>query len=363
MLVFGTRPEAIKMCPVAAELLRRELFDVKICLSGQHKEMMHGVLDAFNIKADYDLEIMKDASGLCGISARIIERFGEVLEGEKPDIVLVHGDTSTAFSAALACFYCGVPIAHIEAGLRTGNIYSPYPEEFNRCAISLISRLNFAPTEAARDNLQNEGVEKESIFVVGNTAIDALFATVRAGYMHPILDMAEGKRLVLLTAHRRESIGEPMREIFRGIRRAVLEHGDVLLVYPMHKNPRVREIAESELGGCERIILTEPLDVIDFHNITARCSFVLSDSGGIQEEAPALGKPVLVLRETTERPEGVSAGTLRLIGCKEQGVYEGFCELLDNGELYKKMSCAENPYGDGRASIYISDILTDFLTK
>ena len=361
MLVFGTRPEAIKMCPLVAELKSRPGFSVFVCVSGQHREMLDGVLSAFGVVPDEDLDVMSDGQSLFDITDAVTARLRRVLEREKPDLVLVHGDTTTAFSAALACFYLRIPVGHVEAGLRTYNTAAPYPEEFNRRAVGIISEYNFAPTEAAKNNLLREGKSEKGIFVTGNTVIDALSTTVRREYSHPELTAAAGYRLVLLTAHRRENIGEPMRNIFSAIRRVVAEHPDVYVIYPVHRNPEVRAIAHEMLDGCERIRLTDPLDVVDFHNFMSRSFLILTDSGGIQEEAPALGKPVLVMRETTERPEGVAAGTLRLVGTGEASVYKYFTRLLDDRREYARMSHAINPYGDGHAAARIADILEEIV--
>lgn len=357
MLVFGTRPEAIKMCPLVNELKSRSDVETVVCVSGQHREMLQQVLDAFSVEPDYDLEIMKPGQTLFDVTRNVMDGIKSVLEKEKPDVVLVHGDTSTTFSAALACFYLQIPIGHVEAGLRTYNILSPYPEEFNRQAVSIISNYNFAPTEAAKENLISEGKDASTIFVTGNTAIDALNTTVRDDFTHPELEWAEGSRLVILTAHRRENLGEPMKNIFRAIRRVVEEHPDVKVLYPIHMNPVVRETANLVLKGCDNIRLTEPMEVLDFHNMLARAYIILTDSGGIQEEAPSLGKPVLVLRDTTERPEGVAAGTLKLTGTDEETIYREFTKLLDDPVAYDEMSRASNPYGDGLASKRIADIL------
>lgn len=357
MLVFGTRPEAIKMCPLVNELKKRPGIRTVVCVSGQHREMLDAVLRAFNVVPDYDLAIMKDRQTLFDITVNILERIHAVLEEVKPDVVLVHGDTSTTFVTALACFYLQIPVGHVEAGLRTYNIYSPYPEEFNRQAVSVIARYNFAPTELSRENLLREGRKPESIYVTGNTAIDALKTTVRADYTHPELEWAAGSRLIMITAHRRENLGEPMHRMFRAIRRIIEEHPDVRAIYPIHMNPVVREEANAELGGCDRIRIIEPLDVLDFHNFLSRSYLILTDSGGIQEEAPSLGKPVLVMRDTTERPEGIAAGTLRLVGTEEETIYKNFKELLEDRAAYDKMAHASNPYGDGFASVRIADVL------
>lgn len=357
MLCFGTRPEAIKMCPLVLELKKHREIETVVCVTGQHREMLDQVLNAFHIVPDYDLSIMQDGQTLFDVTILILQKLREVLQKEKPDIVLVHGDTSTSFAGALACFYLQIPVGHVEAGLRTYNIFSPYPEEFNRQAVGIISQFNFAPTEKAKENLLSEGKDPKSIFVTGNTGIDALRTTVREEYSHPELEWAADSRLILITAHRRENLGEPMHHMFRAIRRIVEEYKDIKVIYPVHLNPEVRRIAEEELGREERIHLIEPLEVIDFHNFLARSFLVLTDSGGIQEEAPSLGKPVLVMRDTTERPEGVSAGTLALVGTEEESIYENCRTLLDNREEYEKMSHASNPYGDGHASEMITGIL------
>ena len=357
MLVFGTRPEAIKMCPLVNELKTREGIQTLVCVTGQHRQMLDQVLEAFSVTPDYDLSVMKDRQTQFDVTANILLKIREVLEAERPDVVLVHGDTSTTFVTALACFYLQIPVGHVEAGLRTHNIYSPFPEEFNRQAVGIISQYNFAPTEMARDNLLKEGKPAERIYVTGNTAIDALKTTVRADYTHPQLEWAAGSRLILITAHRRENLGEPMKHMFRAIRRVCDEHPDVKAIYPIHMNPAVREIASDILGNDERIRMIEPLDVLDFHNFLSRSYLILTDSGGIQEEAPSLGKPVLVMRDTTERPEGIAAGTLKLVGTEEETIYRNFKELLENPEVYHSMSTASNPYGDGLASVRIADVL------
>lgn len=357
MLVFGTRPEAIKMCPLVNELKTRKGIQTFVCVTGQHRQMLDQVLEAFNVVPDYDLSIMKDKQTLFDITTNILNRIKEVLEEVRPDVVLVHGDTSTTFVTALACFYLQIPVGHVEAGLRTYDIYSPYPEEFNRQAVSIISQYNFAPTELSKENLLKEGKKPETIYVTGNTAIDALKTTVRRDYEHPELQWAKGSRLIMITAHRRENLGEPMRNMFRAIRRVMDEHPDVKAIYPIHMNPVVRETANEILGGEERIRIIEPLEVLDFHNFLSRSYLILTDSGGIQEEAPSLGKPVLVMRDTTERPEGIAAGTLKLVGTEEKVIYENFKLLLENEEMYAKMSNASNPYGDGFACVRIADIL------
>lgn len=357
MLVFGTRPEAIKMCPLVNELKTRENIKTLVCVTGQHRQMLDQVLDAFSVVPDYDLSIMKDKQTLFDITSNILARIKDVLEKEAPDVVLVHGDTSTTFVTALACFYMQIPVGHVEAGLRTYNIYSPFPEEFNRQAVGIIARYNFAPTELSKANLIKEGKNPDSVYVTGNTAIDALKTTVREDYTHPELEWAKGSRLITITAHRRENLGEPMHHMFRAIRRIMDEHEDVKAIYPIHMNPVVRKAAAEELGGCDRIHIIDPLEVLDFHNFLARSYLILTDSGGIQEEAPSLGKPVLVMRDTTERPEGIRAGTLKLVGTDENVIYDNFKELLENKEAYDRMSKASNPYGDGFASKRIADIL------
>lgn len=357
MLVFGTRPEAIKMCPLVNELKTRKGIHTVVCVTGQHRQMLDQVLEAFAVVPDYDLSIMKEKQTLFDITANILNRIKEVLETVKPDVVLVHGDTSTTFVTALACFYLQIPVGHVEAGLRTYHIYSPYPEEFNRQAVSIIAQYNFAPTETSRNNLLREGKKEDTIYVTGNTAIDALKTTVRKDYSHPELEWAKDSRLIMITAHRRENLGIPMHHMFRAIRRILNEHENVKVIYPIHMNPIVRQIADEELGGCERARIIEPLEVLDFHNFLARSFMILTDSGGIQEEAPSLGKPVLVMRDTTERPEGIAAGTLKLVGTDEEVIYQNFKELLENETSYNRMTCASNPYGDGHASKRIADIL------
>ena len=357
MLVFGTRPEAIKMCPLVNELKSRKEFNTVVCVTGQHREMLRQVLDTFDVKPDFDLAIMKQGQTLFDITNGILSKINDVLSDVKPDVVLVHGDTTTTFATALACFYCQIPVGHVEAGLRTYNIYSPYPEEFNRQAVGIVARYNFSPTEMAKNNLLREGKSEDTIFVTGNTAIDALKTTVKSDYTHPELEWAKGSRLITITAHRRENLGEPMHHMFRAIRKIMDEHDDVKSIYPIHMNPIVRKAAEEELGGCDRIHIIDPLDVLDFHNFMERSYLILTDSGGIQEEAPSLGKPVLVMRDTTERPEGVKAGTLKLVGTDEETIYQNFKTLLENKEEYEKMSKASNPYGDGTACRQIADIL------
>ena len=357
MLVFGTRPEAIKMCPLVNELKKRENIQTIVCVTGQHKEMLSQVLEAFDVVPDYNLDIMKDGQDLYDITQGILKGIKDVLEKVKPDVVLVHGDTTTTFAASLACFYSKIPVGHVEAGLRTYDINSPYPEEFNRQAVGIVAKYNFAPTNTAKENLIREGKNPDSIYVTGNTAIDALKLTVKNEYNHKELEWAGNDRLIMITAHRRENIGAPMQGMFRAIRRILDEYKDVKAIYPIHMNPMVREIATKELSGCDRIHIIEPLDVIDFHNFLSKSYLILTDSGGIQEEAPSLGKPVLVMRDTTERPEGIAAGTLKLVGTREENIYNCFKELLDDRKAYESMAKASNPYGDGHACERIADIL------
>ena len=357
LIVFGTRPEAIKMCPLVNELKKRKRFNVKICVTGQHRQMLDQVLEAFDVIPDYDLAIMKQNQTLFDVTINILASIKKVLEYEKPDIVLVHGDTTTTFVTSLACFYLHIPIGHVEAGLRTYNIYSPYPEEFNRQAVSIISKYNFAPTNNSKENLLKEGKNSKTIFVTGNTAIDALKTTVREDYSHKELEWVGDKKLILLTAHRRENLGEPMRNMFRAIKRIVDENHDIKIIYPIHMNPLIRKIASDIFKNDEMIHIIDPLDVVDFHNFMAKSYLILTDSGGIQEEAPSLGKPVLVMRNTTERPEGVKAGTLKLVGTNEEKIYQEFKNLLTNKEAYDAMARASNPYGDGFACRRIADIL------
>ncbi|MEQ6390493.1 UDP-N-acetylglucosamine 2-epimerase (non-hydrolyzing) [Bacillaceae bacterium S4-13-58] len=357
MLVFGTRPEAIKMCPLVKELKTREKLEPVVCVTGQHREMLDQVLKAFDVVPDYDLSIMKSKQTLFDVTISILEKMKAVLEEVKPDVVLVHGDTSTTFVTSLACFYLQIPVGHVEAGLRTYNIYSPYPEEFNRQAVGIVAKYHFAPTEVSKENLVKEGKNSSDVYVTGNTAIDALKTTVNEGYTHEQLDWASDSKLIMITAHRRENLGEPMRNMFRAIKRIVDEQPDIKAIYPIHMNPVVREAANEILGNNDRIRIIEPLDVLDFHNFLSRSHLILTDSGGIQEEAPSLGKPVLVMRDTTERPEGIEAGTLKLVGTEEENIYKTFKLLLEDQEEYKKMSQASNPYGDGLASKRIADIL------
>ena len=357
MCVFGTRPEAIKMCPLINEMKSRSGLDVIVCVTAQHRQMLDQVLETFNVVPDYDLNIMKERQTLFDITTNILNGIKVVLEKESPDVVLVHGDTSTTFATALACFYFRIPVGHVEAGLRTYDIYSPYPEEFNREAVSIVSQYNFAPTPLSRDNLLKEGRKAERIFVTGNTVIDAMKHTVKENYSHPELDWVGDSKLIFITAHRRENLGKPMHNMFRAIRRVLDEHPDCKAIYPIHMNPLVREAAKQELGGCDRIHIIEPIEVFDCHNFEARSFLCLTDSGGIQEECPSYGVPVLVMRDTTERPEGVEAGTLKLVGTDEETIYINFKNLLENEEEYKKMSRACNPYGDGLACERIADIL------
>ena len=357
MVVFGTRPEAIKMCPLVQELRSRSEFETVVCLTGQHKEMLQQVIDVFQIPVDHSLSVMKPKQTLFDVTTNILTAIQPVLLSEKPDLVLVHGDTTTTFATALAAFYLQIPVGHVEAGLRTYDIYSPFPEEFNRQAVSIVAQLYFAPTPAARENLIREQRDPDRIFVTGNTAIDALKTTVREDYTHPHLQWAQDSRLILITAHRRENLGEPMHQMFRAIRRILDENADTKAIYPIHMNPAVRAVAEQEFARCDRIRIIEPLQVVDFHNFLANSYLILTDSGGIQEEAPSLGKPVLVMRDTTERPEGVAAGTLKLVGTKEETIYNACSLLLHDAEAYEAMHVASNPYGDGTASRQIADII------
>ena len=360
MLVFGTRPEAIKMCPLVKEMKKypKEMRTI-VCTTGQHRQMLDQVLEAFQVVPDYDLSIMKEKQNLFEITAEILTKVRAVLEKVKPSVVLVHGDTTTTFATALACFYLQIPIGHVEAGLRTYNIYSPYPEEFNRQVVSIIAKYHFAPTELSKRNLLEEGKNAETIYVTGNTAIDALRTTVQDDYIHPELEWVKGSRLILITAHRRENLGETMHHMFRAIRRIMNEHKDLKAIYPIHMNPIVRQEANEELGGDDRIHIIEPLDVFDFHNFMERSYLILTDSGGIQEEAPSLGKPVLVMRDTTERPEGIAAGTLKLVGTNEESIYREFKKIIEDQDIYNSMAHASNPYGDGHACEKITKILLD----
>lgn len=357
MTVFGTRPEAIKMCPLIIELKKRKNLQTIVCVTGQHRQMLDQVLKIFDVVPDYDLSIMRDNQTLFDITSSVLNSIKDVLTKEKPDVVLVHGDTTTTFATALACFYLKIPVGHVEAGLRTYNIYSPFPEEYNRQAVGIVAKYNFAPTDLAADNLIKEGKDKNSIYVTGNTVIDAMKHTVREDFAHPELDWVGNSKMIFITAHRRENLGEPMRHMFRAIKRVLYEHDDCKAIYPIHLNPVVRKIAAEELGDCDRIHIIEPLDVLACHNFEARCFLCLTDSGGIQEECPSYGKPVLVMRNTTERPEGIKAGTLKLVGTEEESIYQNFKRLLEDKNEYDMMSQACNPYGDGNASIRIADIL------
>ena len=357
MTIFGTRPEAVKMAPLVLEFQKHpEYFKPIVAVTAQHRQMLDQVLELFSIQPDYDLDIMKERQTLADITTRALNGLDSVMKEAKPDIVLVHGDTTTTFVASLAAFYNQIVIGHVEAGLRTWNKYSPYPEEMNRQLTGTMADLHFAPTSKAEENLLNEN-KKDNIFVTGNTATDALKTTVRSTYSHPVLNGLGEDRLILLTAHRRENLGEPMRNIFRAVKRIIAEHDDVQVVYPVHLNPLVQELANEILGDDPRVHLIEPLDVLDFHNFASRAYLILTDSGGIQEEAPSLGVPVLVLRDTTERPEGIAAGTLRLAGTDEQTIYNLAHELLTDQEVHEKMSKASNPYGDGNASVRIAEAI------
>ncbi len=359
MTIFGTRPEAIKMAPLVKELKARKEIECIVCVTAQHRQMLDQVLETFEIKPDFDLNIMKPGQTLSDITSRALKGVEEVIREVHPDIVLVHGDTTTTFAGALAAFYNQVDIGHVEAGLRTWNKYSPYPEEMNRQMVGVMADMHFAPTENSKNSLLKEGKKPETIYVTGNTAIDALKTTVNKEYTNPIFDWLGNDRLILLTAHRRENLGEPMRHMFKAIKRIVDEFDDVKVIYPVHLNPKVRMVADEILGNDRKVKLIEPLEVIDFHNFINRSYLILTDSGGIQEEAPSLGKPVLVLRDTTERPEGIKAGTLKLAGTNEQTIYTLTKELLTNVEIYEKMSSASNPYGDGKASKRIADAIIE----
>lgn len=357
LLVFGTRPEAIKMCPLVNELKKRHSLQTMVAVTGQHRQMLDQVLEVFQVTPDYDLSIMREKQTLFDITTAVLNQIKPILEEEKPDIVLVHGDTSTTFAAALAAFYLQIPVGHVEAGLRTYNIHSPYPEEFNRSAVGIISSFHFAPTNRSKENLLNENKALDTVYVTGNTAIDALSTTVRDDYFHSELEWCRDSRLILITAHRRENLGEPMRHMFRAIKRVMDEHKDVKAIYPIHMNPLVRETARTVFGDNSRIHIIEPLDVLDFHNFMKASYLILTDSGGIQEEAPSLGKPVLVMRDTTERPEGILAGTLKLVGTDEKLIYEVFNHLLEDKCEYNKMAHMSNPYGDGNACVRIADVI------
>lgn len=357
MTVFGTRPEAIKMAPLVKELKSRDEIECIVCVTAQHRQMLDQVLEVFDIKPDYDLDIMKQGQTLSDITSRVLYGLEEVIREVNPNIVLVHGDTTTTFAGALAAFYNQVDIGHVEAGLRTWNKYSPYPEEMNRQMVGVMADMHFAPTENSKNSLLKENKEPSKIFVTGNTAIDALATTVKNEYTHPVFDWIGNDRLILLTAHRRENLGEPMRGMFKAIKRITEEFKDVKVIYPVHLNPKVRDVANEVLGDNDRVKLIDPLEVIDFHNFIAKSYLILTDSGGIQEEAPSLGKPVLVLRDTTERPEGIDAGTLKLAGTDEKTIYKLTKELLENKEEYDKMAHSANPYGDGKASKRIADAI------
>ena len=357
MCIFGTRPEAIKMCPLVLEMKKRSELEVVVCVTAQHRQMLDQVLQAFGVEPDYDLDIMKDKQSLFDITINILQGIKAIIEKEKPDVVLVHGDTSTTFVTALACYYLQIPVGHVEAGLRTYNIYSPYPEEFNRQAVGIVSRYNFAPTRLAAENLTREGKDPSTIYITGNTVIDAMQHTVKSDYTHPELEWVGNDKLIFITAHRRENLGIPMHHMFRAIRRVLDEHPECKAIYPIHMNPVVREAAAKELGDCKQIHIIEPLEVVDCHNFESRAYLCLTDSGGIQEECPSYGVPVLVMRDTTERPEGVSAGTLKLVGTNEVTIYKAFEQLLEDRAEYEKMSHACNPYGDGHACERIADIL------
>lgn len=357
MTIFGTRPEAIKMAPLIKELENRKEIESIVCVTAQHREMLDQVLETFKIIPNYDLDIMKQGQTLSDITTRALNGLEDIIRDVKPNIVLVHGDTTTTFAGALASFYNQVAIGHVEAGLRTWNMYSPYPEEANRQMVSVLSNMHFAPTKTSATNLINEGKNKEDIFITGNTVIDAMAYTVNNNYNHEVLDWVGNNKMILLTAHRRENLGDPMRSVFKAIKRIVNEYNDVKVVYPIHMNPKVREIANEIFGDSNKIKLIEPLEVLDFHNFMNKSYIILTDSGGLQEEAPSLGKPVLVLRNTTERPEGIDAGTLKLVGTDEEVVYRETKQLLENNDIYKKMSEAHNPYGDGLASKRIVDAI------
>ena len=361
MSIFGTRPEAIKMAPLVKELEKRKEIESIVCVTAQHREMLDQVLNTFDIKPDYDLNIMKQGQSLADVTTRSLVGLEEVIKEVKPDMVLVHGDTTTTFAGALAAFYNQVAIGHVEAGLRTNDKYSPYPEEMNRQMVDRLSDMYFAPTEISRNNLLKENIDESKIYITGNTAIDAMSTTVDEKYTHPELDWIKtGEKMILLTAHRRENLGEPMRHIFRAIKRIVDEFSDVKVIYPIHMNPKVREVANEVFGDADRVKLIEPLEVFDFHNFQNKSYIILTDSGGIQEEAPSLGKPVLVLRDTTERPEGIKAGTLKLVGTDEDVIYEETKKLLLDKKEYEKMSKASNPYGDGHASERIVDAIIKY---
>ena len=363
LTIFGTRPETIKMAPLVKELQKRDNIKTVVCVTAQHRQMLDQVLNAFHIEPDYDLDIMQPGQTLSDITARVLKGLENVIKEVKPDIVLVHGDTTTTFAGSLAAFYHQIPIGHVEAGLRTYNKYSPYPEEINRQFVGLVADLNFAPTERSRKNLLDEGKNPNFIYVTGNTAIDALKTTVQKEYKNEITEWAEGSRLIVLTAHRRENLGEPMRHMFKAIKRVIEKYDDVKMVYPVHLNPQVINVAKEIFGECERVKLIKPLEVLEFHNLLNKSYLILTDSGGIQEEAPSLGKPVVVLRDTTERPEGIEAGTLKLAGTNEETIFSIIDDLLCNDANYQKMSKASNPYGDGKASKRIADIIEQYFAK
>lgn len=362
MLVFGTRPEAIKMCPLVKELEKHDSIETVVCVTGQHREMLDQVLHVFDVQPKYDLNIMKAKQDLFDVTTNVLEKIKPILMKESPDVVLVHGDTSTSYASALASFYLQIPIGHVEAGLRTHNIFSPFPEEFNRQSISLMSTFDFAPTKMAQQTLLSEGKNEKNIFITGNTAIDALKTTVSSDYTSDVLDWAQDSRLIVLTAHRRENQGKPMREMFQAVKKIVDSHEDVKVVYPIHMNPTIQTLANEIFGNTERVKLVPPMEVIDFHNLLAKSYLIITDSGGIQEEAPSLGKPVLVMRDTTERPEGIEAGTLKLVGTKEEVIYQALDDLLTNQDSYQAMSTASNPYGDGTACQQITKVLLDNLS-
>lgn len=364
MSIFGTRPEAIKMAPLVKELEKCENIESIVCVTAQHREMLDQVLETFDIKPDYDLNIMKQGQTLGDVTTRALTGLEDVIKEARPDIVLVHGDTTTTFAGALAAFYNQVAIGHVEAGLRTDNKYSPYPEEMNRQMVDRLSDMYFAPTEISKNNLLKENINESKIYITGNTAIDAMSTTVDKNYTHKELEWIKpGERMILLTAHRRENLGEPMRHIFRAIKRIVDEFDDVKVIYPIHMNPKVREVANEVFDGDDKVKLIEPLEVFDFHNFQNKSYIILTDSGGIQEEAPSLGKPVLVLRDTTERPEGISAGTLKLVGTDEDIIYEETKRLLTDRKEYERMSKASNPYGDGHASERIVDAIVEYFNE
>ena len=363
MTVFGTRPEAIKMAPLVKELKSRKEIECIVCVTAQHRQMLDQVLEVFDIKPDYDLDIMKQGQTLSDITSRVLYGLEGVIKEVKPDIVLVHGDTTTTFAGALAAYYNQVDIGHVEAGLRTWNKYSPYPEEMNRQMVGVMADMHFAPTENSKKSLLKENKDESKIYVTGNTAIDALATTVKEDYSHPIFDWIGNDRMILLTAHRRENLGEPMRGMFKAIKRITDEFSDVKVVYPVHLNPKVRDVANEIFGDDDKVKLIDPLEVIDFHNFLAKSYLILTDSGGIQEEAPSLGKPVLVLRDTTERPEGIEAGTLKLVGTNEEIIYNETKKLLTDNAEYERMSKASNPYGDGKASKRIVDAIIEKYSK